>query len=83
MAILVWMFDNYLWILGYLVIAGLLCTIFSKYCPTMSKKQQKKFDNDNAKTLYLNRIDVIGNKVYIVFILIVVGIIYLISRFVP
>jgi hypothetical protein len=77
--IVVWMFDNYLWILAYLIIGGFLCTIFSQYCPTMTKKQQRNFDKVNEKTFYLNRIDIIENKVFFIIALIVIGIIYLIN----
>jgi hypothetical protein len=45
----------------------------------MNKKQQQKFDKVNEKTLYLNRIDIIGNKVFFIIALIIVGIIYLLN----
>ena len=67
-------YNNYEFILLYLIIGGILC---NQFCKPIGKKQQQNIDKVNTKNLYLNRIDIIDNKVSYIIILIVIGIIYL------
>ena len=73
-------YNNFGYVLLYLIVGGFICTKIGTYCPIISKKEQKKMDNVSAKNLYLNRIDIIENKVFFIIVLIIIGIIWLFKR---
>jgi len=75
--ILAFIYNNFGYVLLYLIIGGFICTKIGKYCPTMSKKEQEKMDKVSERNLYLNRIDIIEDKVFFIIALIIIGIIWL------
>jgi hypothetical protein len=80
--IIFWIYENYFLVLLYLVLGGILCTIFKKYCPAMSKKEEEKLHKISTKNLFLNRIDIIGYKVYIIMAIIIIGLGYFLVTFI-
>jgi hypothetical protein len=74
--IISFIYNNYLYIIVYLIIGSILC---HNFCKTISKKQKDNIDKVNKKNLYLNRIDIIDNQIYYIIVLIVTGIIYLVK----
>lgn len=76
-ALISFVYNNFGYILLYLIIGGFICTRIGKYCPAMNKKEQKKMDKVSAKNLYLNKIDIIENKVFFIIAFLIIGIIWL------
>lgn len=63
---------NNLWIIILTIVFGIIFfIIFEKYNNTKEISEEISQKEINKKNLYLNRIDIIGNKVGIVFIMII------------
>ena len=78
-ALISFVYNNFGYILLYLIIGGFICTRIGKYCPAMNKKEQKKMDKVSAKNLYLNNIVNIEIKVIFIIGILKIEIILLIT----
>lgn len=70
--------DNFTYILFFMVISIIFLILYNKY---FNKEDNEKFTQReiSTKNLYLNRMDIIGNKIgtiFVIIILIIVGIIF-------
>lgn len=61
---IIFIFNNLWYIIGFIIISIPFYILFYKL--NGHKLNFKNFDDVNKKNLYLNRIDIIGNKVYII-----------------
>lgn len=70
--------DNFTYILLFMLISIIFLILYNKY---FTKEDNEKFTQReiSTKNLYLNRIDIIGNKIgtiFVIIILIIVSIIF-------
>ncbi len=70
--------DNFTYILLFMLISIIFLILYNKY---FNKEDNEKFTQReiSTKNLYLNRIDIIGNKIgtiFVIIILIIVSIIF-------
>lgn len=77
--------DNFTYILLFIVISIIFLILYNKYFNKEEKEDNEKFNQReiSTKNLYLNRIDIIGNKIgtiFVIIILIIVGIIFFLLK---
>lgn len=73
--------DNFTYILFFMVISIIFLILYNKYFNKEEKEDNEKFTQReiSTKNLYLNRMDIIGNKIgtiFVIIILIIVGVIF-------
>ena len=73
--------DNFTYILLFMLISIIFLILYNKYFNKEEKEKNEKFTQReiSTKNLYLNRIDIIGNKIgtiFVIIILIIVSIIF-------
>ena len=77
--------DNFTYILLFMLISIIFLILYNKYFNKEEKEDNEKFTQReiSTKNLYLNRIDIIGNKIgtiFVIIILIIVSIIFFLLK---
>lgn len=77
--------DNFTYILLFMLISMIFLILYNKYFNKEEKEKNEKFTQReiSTKNLYLNRIDIIGNKIgtiFVIIILIIVSIIFFLLK---
>lgn len=77
--------DNFTYILLFMLISIIFLILYNKYFNKEEKEKNEKFTQReiSTKNLYLNRIDIIGNKIgtiFVIIILIIVSIIFFLLK---